>query len=390
MIYDFDKIVNRFNTNSIKWDQLNEMYGNNDILPMWIADMDFEVCYKIKDALLKRVNHGIFGYNFISNEYLNAVTNWMKRRHDWTIKNDWIRCTPGVVPALNFAINTISSPGDEIIIQTPVYFPFARSIKNNGRIVVENPLIYENNTYKMDLADLESKITNKTRAIILCNPHNPVGRVWTKKELTELGNICLKHNVFVLSDEIHSDIIYKGNKQIPFASISDDFAQNSITCTSPSKTFNIAGLQVSNIIIPNERIRNLFTIEKEKFSIEKPNILGCVALIEAYNECEDWVFQLLNYLESNLNYLIKFFEEKIKKIKVIKPQGTYLVWLDCSELNMNANELKNFFVNKAKIGLDDGIMFGRQAEKFERINIACPRKTLEDALNRIEKAVSSL
>ncbi|WP_035294188.1 MalY/PatB family protein [Clostridium sp. KNHs214] len=390
MSYDFNKIVDRLHTKSVKWDLLEEMYGDKDVIPMWVADMDFEVPEEITKAIKERLNHEIFGYSFRGKEYNEAVINWMKRRHEWDIKSEWIKFTPGVVPALNFILRAFTKPGDHVIIQTPVYHPFARSIKNTGCTVVKNPLKYENFTYKMDLQDLEKKITNRTKILILCNPHNPVGRVWSKKELTALGEICLKHGVLVVSDEIHFDLIYKENKHTVFASISEEFAQNSITCTAPSKTFNIAGFQTSNIIIPNDKLRNLFSIELENLAINDPNIFGCEALIAAYNSGAQWLDDLIDYLKGNLDFLISFIEKRIPKIKVVKPEGTYLVWVDCSGLNMNGEEMREFFVKKVKLGLDDGIMFGEEGEKFQRVNIACPRIILKEALERIEKEANKL
>lgn len=390
MSYDFNKVVDRFNTKSVKWDLLEEIYGDKDVIPMWVADMDFEVPEEIIRAIKKRLNHGIFGYSLSGKEYNDAIINWMKQRHQWNIQGEWIKFTPGVVPALNFILRAFTKPGDQVIIQTPVYHPFARSIKNTGCTVVKNPLKYENLTYKMDLEDLEKKITNRTKILILCNPHNPVGRVWSKEELTALGEICLKHGILVVSDEIHFDLIYKENKHTVFASISEEFAQNSITCTAPSKTFNIAGFQTSNIIIPNDKLRNLFSIELENLAINGPNIFGCEALIAAYNSGAQWLDDLIDYLKGNLDFLISFIEKRIPKIKVVKPQGTYLVWLDCSGLNMNGEEMREFFVKKVKLGLDDGIMFGEEGEKFQRVNIACPRSILKEALERIEKEVNKL
>lgn len=390
MYYNFDKVIERFNTKCAKWDKVEELYGEKDVLPMWVADMDFEIPKPALDAIKRRAEHGIFGYGILTDSYYEAVINWMEKRHNWSIKKEWIKFTPGVVPGLNYIVKAFTRPGDEIIVQTPVYYPFYKVIKNNGANIVKNPLIYKNNGYTMDFDDLENKITARTRMLILCNPHNPVGRVWTKEELTRLGEICLKHNVLVVSDEIHFDLIYKDYEHTMFGSISEKFAQNSIICTAPSKTFNIAGLQTSNIIIPNDKLRNLFSIELENNAVHGPNVFGSAALEVVYNEGEEWLCQLLQYLEGNLNFLIEYFKEKIPKLKVIKPEGTYLVWFDCSELNMTADELRDFFVKKCKIGLDDGIMFGEEGAQFQRINIACPRSVLEDGLKRIEKAVNGL
>ena len=386
MKYDFDKIIDRRNTDSVKWDILEETFGDKDVVPMWVADMDFEIAKPISDAIKKRTEHAIYGYSIKGRGYYDAVINWMKKRHNWDVKKKWINYTPGIVPALGYIVRTFAQPGDDVIIQTPVYHPFYSTIKNNGYNIVKNPLLHENGNYKMDLEDLTKKITPRTRLLILCNPHNPVGRVWSKEELTELGQICIKNDMLIVSDEIHFDLIYKGNQHTVFASISEEFAQNSIICTAPTKTFNMAGLQVSNVIIPNQRLGEMFKVTLENYAANEINAFASVALIAAYNEGEEWFDQLLEYLEGNLNFLMKFFEDRMPKIKVIKPQGTYLVWIDTSALNMTSQRLKEFFIKKAKVGFNDGIMFGEEGDQFQRINIACQRTTLKEALERIERA----
>lgn len=390
MKYDFDKINNRFNTESIKWDLMKEKYGDSDIIPMWVADMDFEVAKPISEAIKKRASHDIYGYTLKGESYYQAVINWMDKQHNWNIKKEWINYTPGVVPALNYIIRTYANSGDEIIIQTPVYHPFYSSIKNNGCIIVENPLIYEKGNYKMNFEDLKKKITGRTKILILCNPHNPVGRVWSKEELIELGQICIEKNVLVVSDEIHFDLIYKGNEHTVFASISEEFAQNSVICTAPSKSFNMAGLQVSNIIIPNDKLRNLYNITLQNNACTEINSFATVALEAAYKEGEEWLKQLMQYLEENLNFLFKYFEERIPKIKVVKPQGTYLVWIDCTALNMSSSQLEEFFINKVKVRFNEGIQFGVECHSFQRINIACARSVLKEALERIERQINKL
>jgi cystathionine beta-lyase len=386
MKYDFDRIIDRRNTESVKWDILEETFGDKEVIPMWVADMDFETAKPISDAIKKRAEHTIFGYSIKGRGYYDAVINWMKKRHNWDVKKEWISYTPGIVPALSYIVRTFAQPGDEVIIQTPVYHPFYSTIKNNGYTIVKNPLLYKNGNYKMNLEDLTKKITPRTRLLILCNPHNPVGRVWSKEELTELGQICIKNNILIVSDEIHFDLIYKGSQHTVFASISEEFAQNSIICTAPTKTFNMAGLQVSNVIIPNDRLGKMFKVTLENYAANEANAFASVALIAAYSEGEEWLVQLLEYLEGNLNFLMSFFEERIPKIKVIRPQGTYLVWLDCSALNMTSQSLKEFFIMKSKVGFNDGIIFGEEGDQFQRINIACQRSILKEALERIERA----
>jgi Bifunctional PLP-dependent enzyme with beta-cystathionase and maltose regulon repressor activities len=387
-MYDFDKVVDRHNTNSVKWDMLEDLYGRSDLIPLWVADMDFEAPHAIVEALTKRVNHHVLGYTFPSDEYYNAVIGWMKRRHNWNIEKEWITYTPGVVPALSYAIRAFTKPGDKVIIQTPVYHPFYAAIEENGRELVRNPLIYRDGKYYMDYEDLERKIDKDTTLLVLCSPHNPVGRVWTKDELNHLGDICLKHNILIVSDEIHFDIVYKGNEHTVFGSISPEISENCAVLTAPSKTFNIAGLQVSNVIISNEELREKFRKELEKDHISSPNIFGAEALIAAYNEAEDWVDELLEYLEGNRDFFIEYVNSRIPKLKVLKPEGTYLMWVDCSGLNMNPEELRDFFVNKCRVALNDGEMFGEEGKLYQRFNIGCPRSQLKEALNRIERAIN--
>lgn len=386
----FDEIINRRGTECYKWDKLNELYGKDDVIAMWVADMDIPVAEPILNAVKKRMEHEVFGYSFLDNSYYEAVIGWMKRRHDWEIEKEWINYTPGVVPALNFLVRALSNPGDEVIVQTPVYNPFMDSIRNNGRRVVENSLIFKDDTYVMDYEDLESKISDRTRLLILCNPHNPVGRVWSKEELKQLGDICLKHNIIVISDEIHSDIIYKGYKHNVFANICDEFKQNCVICTAPSKSFNIAGFKVSNIIIPNENIRKKFKIEIENNHIENPAVFTSAVLKASYNECESWFDELMEYLEENKNYAIDYFKENIPHIRIVKPEGTYLLWVDCSDLKLNNKELKEFFTKKCGVALGEGCKYGDGGNSFQRINIGCSKEVLEEGLKRIETGVKEL
>lgn len=389
-MYNFDEIVERRGTNCEKWDGLKELYGRDDLLPLWVADMDFSAPPAISSALEKRGEHNIYGYTYCGDEYYEAVIGWMSRRHNWDIKKEWIVFTPGVVPALSLAIKAFTKPGDKVIIQSPVYHPFYDVIGNNGRHIVNNPLIYKDGKYTMDYEDLEEKIDSRTRILLLCNPHNPVGRVWTKEELNKLGEICLKNDIIIISDEIHFDIVYKDYNHTVMANISPEIRENCIVCTAPSKTFNIAGLQMSNIIIPNDKLRNRYKTEFENSRISGPNIFGIEALIAAYNNSEDWLDKLLVYLEGNRDYLINFVKERIPQIKVIKPEGTYLAWVDCSGLNMDPAELRDFFVNKCRLALNAGEMFGKEGQTFQRFNIGCPQAILGEALIRIEAGVNSL
>lgn len=390
MKYDFNKIQNRIGTNCMKWDSINEIFGSEDLIPMWVADMDFEVDKSITGAVKERLNHGVFGYTFISNSYYDAVINWMEKRYQWRIEKEWIKFTPGVVPGVNAAIGAFTKPGDEVILQTPVYHPFYRLIKNNGCKIIKNPLIYDGKTYKMDFENLKNVITNKTKMIILCSPHNPVGRVWSEEELKQLGEICLKNDILVVSDEIHADIVYKPNKHTVFANISEEFANHSIICTAPNKTFNIAGFETANVIIKNQKLRKDFENQLEKLCINDHNLLGAIAQEMAYTNGEQWYQELMEYLKKNLEFVLKYFKENIPEIKVIKPEGTYLLWLDCSNLNMTKEQLKDFFIYKCKVGLNDGAMFGKEGEQFQRMNIGTNLEIIKDALERIEKAVNDL
>lgn len=389
-MYDFDEIIPRKNTNSMKWDKLEEVYQREDLLPMWVADMDFLVAPQITSALEKRIKHGIYGYTFCSDDYYASVINWMKDRHDFNIKKEWIVFTPGVVPAVSYAIRAFTDIGDSVIVQSPVYHPFYNSIKDNKRNIVTNPLIYKDGRYQMDYDDLERKIDSKTKLLILCSPHNPVGRVWTKEELSKLAEICLKNNIKIISDEIHFDIVYKDSKHTVLANISDEIMDNSIICTAPSKTFNIAGIQVSNIIIPNEKMRQRYVKELEVDHIGSPNSIAETVLIAAYNDSKDWLDSAVDYIEKNKDYFINYVNREIPQLKVIKPEGTYLLWVDCSGLGMDRDELRDFFVNKCKIAFNHGEMFGEEGKLFQRVNIACPLAIIEEALYKIKEAVNSL
>ncbi len=389
--YNFDKVIDRTDYHSVKWDELENTFGAKDVLPMWVADMEFRSSEPVIDAIENAVQHGIYGYTSRPSSYYQAIIDWMEKRHNWKVKKDWLAYSPGVVPALSFIIRAFTQPGDKVIIQPPVYYPFFKVIENNGCHIINNPLKLENERYVMDFEDLERKIDDsRVKILILCSPHNPVGRVWQKEELIRIGEICLKNGVIVISDEIHADILFEGYKHTPFASISQEFTQNSITCTAPSKTFNLAGLQTSTIIIPNKKYYKIYDNILNSLALNENNVFGLVALEAAYRYGEEWLAQLLSYLNENLRFLMKYFEERIPKIKVIKPEGTYLVWLDCRQLGFNTKDLNDFMIKKARVALDDGYWFGVEGEGFMRINIACPRSFLEEGLKRIERAVNSL
>jgi cystathionine beta-lyase len=355
---------------------------------MWVADMDIACPDPVVEALVNRAKHGIYGYTAPTDSYFKSVVNWMKKRHAWEISPDWICITPGVVPALNMLVQTFISPGEKVLIQPPVYYPFFGAIENNGGVLVTNPLLYEERRYRMDFNDLERAAQDpQLKLAILCSPHNPVGRVWTKEELERFGEICLHNNVLVVSDEIHSDLIYPGQVFTPFSTINDDFAQNSITCTAASKTFNLAGLHTSNIIIPNEELRLRFMKTIQRNGLFGIGTFGVVALQAAYDHGESWLEQVLEYVVGNYQYLDEFIRRHIPQITVIPPEGTYLVWLDCRSLGLDKWELKKLMLEEARVYLDEGYIFGPEGEGFERINIACPRPLLVEALERIKTVV---
>ncbi|MBU5437940.1 pyridoxal phosphate-dependent aminotransferase [Tissierella sp. MSJ-40] len=390
MKYNFDEIINRKDSHSIKWSNLEKTYGDKDILPMWIADMDFKVADEILEGFMERVNHGVFGYDYRPASYYEAVINWVKKRHGWDIKKEWILFTPGVVMGLNLAVVTLTKKREKIIIQPPIYPPFSGVISRNERAILTNPLRHNGEKYIMDYNDLEKKIDNDTKLMLLCSPHNPTGRVWAKDELEKLGEICLKNNIIIVSDEIHSDLIFKGHKHTTIASISEELAMNTITLMAPSKTFNIAGLFTSVAIIPNKEIRDKFVKTIEILGIDHNSTFGAVGLEAAYNHGETWLEEVLEYIEDNLDYTMEYVKNNIPKITIDRPEGTFLVWLNCTKLGLSQEELNELMIKTGKVLLNDGMTFGKEGEGFLRLNIGCSRSTLEEALKRIEKAVKSL
>ncbi len=386
MKYDFDEIIPRRHTNSYKWDGATD----SDVLPLWVADMDFRTAPAITEALKQRVEHGIFGYTRVPDEYYEAVTAWFKRRHGWDIRREWMIYTSGVVPAISAIIKALTAPGDKVLVQTPVYNCFFSSIRNNGCEVASSPLVYEDRTYRMDLEDLERKASDeKTKVMLLCNPHNPAGRVWTREELTAVGEICIRHGVTVVSDEIHCELVYSGHRHIPFASISDDFLRHSVTCVSPSKAFNIAGLQIANIIAPDETMRRRIDKAININEVCDVNPFGVIATMAAYNEGEEWLGQLLDYLWQNYLFLVEFCRTQLPDFPVARLEGTYLAWMDCRALGIGSEELEQLLVGEAKLWLNAGTMYGAEGEGFMRWNLACPRSVLEQALARFKAFVEN-
>ncbi|HYE80847.1 MAG TPA: MalY/PatB family protein [Clostridia bacterium] len=388
MKYDFDQIIDRRKNYSAKYDELSAKFGRDGLLPMWIADMDFQSAKPIVDAIKNRADQGIYGYTSRSEAFYEHMIDWYKRRYGWDIRKDWVIHSPGVVTTLNIILREFTKPGDKIIIQPPVYYPFFDAVRDNDRELVYNPLKKVGENYVMDYEDLEDKIDDKVKYLILCNPHNPVGRVWTKEELLRLGEICIRKNIRVISDEIHGDMVYGDMKYTPFASISEDFNQNSITCMSATKTFNIAGLQSSFAVFPDRKDYVKFEKILGILDIKRNNCFSLVAVDAAYREGEEWLNQLLEYLKGNIEFVIDYCRSNIPKIKPNKPEGTYLVWMDCSELGLDDETLNAFMINNARLAVDGGIWFGKEGSGYVRMNIACPRAVVKEGLERIEKAVN--
>lgn len=385
----FDQVFDRHNTNSCKFDLAVKNGYPEDVLPLWVADMDFQAPECVREALHKAVDFGIFGYSFLGDGYFEAVHNWFKNRFDWEVERDWLITTPGVVFALSAAVRAVTEPGDAVLVQPPVYYPFYRVINNNGRTLVKSPMIYENGRYRMDFADFEKKIVeNNVKLYILCSPHNPVCRVWTPEELQTLAAICKKHGVTVISDEIHCDFAFPEHPHTPFVKACPDMMDSTIICTAPSKTFNLAGLQVSNIFVPGEELRAKLKREMEVVSYDSPNMLGCIACQAAYEQGGQWLDACKAYMRDNLEYVRQFLAQHLPQIRLVEPEGTYFAWLDCTELGMTKEELDDVIINKAKLWLDSGAIFGESAALFQRVVLACPRVTLEQAMQNLAKAIN--
>lgn len=384
--YDFDSIVERKNTASLKWDWMRNIYGREDLLPMWVADTDFLSPPEIIEALQKRTEHGVFGYGIPPKTMFSAVTNWVEKRYGWKIKESWLIESPGVVTALAFAIQGLTEEGDKVLIQTPVYPPFYTMIKNNNREIVKNPLKYINGRYEIDFADFEEKLKSGVKLFILCSPHNPVGRVWTEDELEKMGELCKKYNVFVVSDEIHADIIFRPNVHTPLASLAG-LEEMTVTCIAPSKTFNIPGLQASVMIIPNAEIRKKITAAQGKIGYSGNNILGRTAMEAAYTHGKQWLEQLIEYLKGNRDRVIGFISRELPDLHVVPSEGTYLLWIDCRKLGLSDIELKKRLVEQGKLALEPGTKYGEEGTGFVRMNIGCPRKLLEEGLIRLKNAL---
>ncbi len=388
MKYNFDEIIDRTSNYSAKWLELRSKFGRDDVLPMWVADMDFKSPKPVIEAIKERANQGIYGYTTRPESYFDAITNWQYNRHGWNVDKDLLLHCPGVVFSISLIIQEFTDPGDKIIIQPPVYYPFFSLIENNNRKIVYNPLKKIDNKYIMDFNDLENKIDKTVKMLILCSPHNPVGRVWERDELFRLAEICRQNNIRVVSDEIHGDIVYEGYKFTPFGTLPQELTEGLITCFAPSKTFNLAGLQASITAFTNKKDYTRFEGVLDIFDLKRNNCFNIVATEAAYNFGEEWLEELIKYLQGNINFLIEYINDNFPDVKVYKPQGTFLVWLDFTKLGMNKELLSHFIINKAKVALDDGYWFGKEGEGYLRINVACPRIILETGLKRIKEAIS--
>lgn len=388
---DFDKVLDRRQTNSLKYDSAKRRGMPENVLPLWVADMDFKISSYIQEAIMEQAEHGIYGYSETQEEYSEIVRSWMKRRYDWEVENQWLIKTPGIVFALAMAVKAFTREGDAVMIQQPVYYPFSEVIEDNHRRLIDNTLVREDTgRYHMDFDDFERKIEQEqVKLFFLCNPHNPVGRAWSREELERVGDICQKHHVIVVSDEIHADFTY-GRKHLVFSSLKQEYQDFTITCTSPTKTFNIAGLQISNIFIPNGKLRRLFRHQVNAAGYSQVNGVGIAACQAAYRHGEVWLEAVLQYIQENIRFVKQYLEEYIPQVKMTEPEATYLVWLDFRALKLCNQDLEDLIIKKAGLWLDSGTIFGKAGNGFQRVNVACPRSILETALKSIADAVQSL
>ena len=381
---NFDNEINRYNSNSLKYDFKKDKNKPDDVLPMWVADMDFKCCDEILNDMHRKINHGIFGYSKNDENYFNAIKNWYSTNFNTELKQEWLITTPGVVFALATAVKTITNENDYVLINNPVYYPFTEVVEDNKRKIISSNLILIDNHYEIDFNDFENKIKQyKIKLFLLCSPHNPVGRVWTENELDKIIEICKRYNVFIVSDEIHSDFVWKGNHICLLKY--ENYQNNIILCTAPTKTFNLAGLQVSNIFIPNAEVRQKFQLELWNTGYSLINIMGLVACQSAYEKGQKWLDELRDYLLENINYVDTFLKENLPKIKLIYPEGTYLLWLDFNGANLSDDRIEELMLNEAKLWLDNGKMFGETGKGFQRLNIAVPRRKLKYALENLKR-----
>lgn len=387
---NFNELPDRRGSHSYKWDQRVKLFGSEDVLPLWVADMDFKCAPAIVEAVVARASHGIYGYTIKSEDYVEAITGWFRDRHGWNIDSSWLTDSPGVVPSLSIAVRTLTSPGDQVIVMSPVYNPFYDVITKNKRSIADSPLLLKNGRYEMDFDTLESLMQGGAKLLLLCSPHNPGGRVWSKEELLRLGDLCIQYDVKVVADEIHCDLVFDGNKHIPFASLSSTLADLTVTCLAPSKTFNIPGLQTSFVTIPNPGLKRLFDGEIAALSIGSVNYFGPAATIAAYTEGKPWLEAVLAYVKDNHDYTIAYLRQHLPQLTPIASEGTYLLWVDCRHLGLAPAALKRLMYHEAKIAFNEGSVYGKTGEGFLRINLACPRDVLTEALRRFTQAIGEI
>lgn len=391
LMNEFNTVYNRNNTKSLKWDNVQAIFQADDVLPMWVADMDFKAPEAVNQALIERAEHGIYGYTIIGDDIRTNVSQWINKRHQWDVANNELIFSPGVITSLHTAIHSFTNPNDKILLQTPVYTPFFQLIENNNRQVVENRLHYNGSTYEIDFVDLEAKLQDGVKAFMLCSPHNPVGRVWTKAELEKIAALCLRYDVLILADEIHADLTFKDYVHIPIASLSEDVSNQTITLMSPTKTFNLAGLQASYMVVTDRKKRRILQQELGNQGFNMLNTMGVIALDAAYQSGVEWLEELLVIVEANKTYAKERLEKETEgKLTVIDSEGTYLLWIDCSALDLADKELHTFMIQQAKVGMNAGSSYGNAGEQFMRLNLACPKSTLEEGINRIVDAVRTL
>lgn len=383
-MYDFDKLTNRFGTGSLKWDV------NEGQLPMWVADMDFETAPEIIQALQKRIEHGVFGYQNVTDDWYQAYQSWWNRRHQFKIEKDWLIFCTGVVPAISSIVRKVTTVGENVLVQTPVYNIFFNSIRNNGRNILESPLVYEQGEYHIDFKDLEEKLSNpQTSLFILCNPHNPIGKIWDRETLEKIGELCDRYHVIVVSDEIHCDLTDPGYEYVPFASVSDQCRENSITCIAPTKTFGIPGIQTAAVVVPNPVLRHRVNRGLNTDEVAEPNNFAVAAAVAAFQHGDQWLTELREYLSQNKQYVRDYIGAYIPEIKVVPSNATYLLWLDCGELTDDACELQRFIEKHSGLVLTEGEEYGTPGRRFLRLNPACPRSRVQDGMERLKNSVTA-
>ncbi|WP_066314188.1 MalY/PatB family protein [Bacillus sp. FJAT-29814] len=383
----FDERINRINTASVKWELTKQIFGEADLWPMWVADMDFKPPHAVIDALRQRVEHAVFGYTFVPDTATKAIADWLDKRHQWTIQPSWLTYCGGVVQAISTAIQSFTKEGDRVLLQSPVYTPFFNMIEKNNRVVVNSPLVLEGNRYKIDFESFENALKEGCRLFLLCSPHNPAGRVWTKEELQKIGELCLQYDCMILSDEIHSDLIYKQYKHIPIASLNEELSEKTITFIAPSKTFNLAGLQASAVVIKNDALRKQFNATLNRQGFFSLSALGITGMEAAYRDGEAWLDELIDYLQENKDYCLAFIQEHLPEITPIESEGTYLLWLNCRKLGLTDQQVQDALIQKGKLALEPGPKYGPGGEGFVRVNIACPKADVIEGMNRLKKAL---